>query len=59
MHSKIHRGAYELRAVVAVDSLRQTAFARHALERGDDVAAAESMSDVHGEQLARRKIQGS
>ena len=46
---QVHRRADELRDVVAVDALRQSAFKAQSLERGDDVATTETLRDINGQ----------
>src|SRR5690349_11599924 len=54
---QVHRCADELGAVVAVDSLRQSAFEAQPLERGDDIATAESLADVYRQTFPREEIE--
>ena len=53
---EVHRRIDELRAVVAVNTLRHTAFESESLTRGGDIVAPESVADVDGQALARAHV---
>ena len=54
---EIHCGADELRAVVAVDPLRQPAFEAQSLERGHNIATTETVAHVDREAFTREQIE--
>ena len=57
VHPQVHRRADELRAVVAVDALRQSAFEAQTFERADDISTTESLTGVDGQAFARQQIE--
>ena len=54
---QIHRGTDELRAVVTVNALRQATVESQPLECGDDIAPAETVTDVDRQALACEQVQ--
>jgi hypothetical protein len=53
----IHRGADELRSVITINALRQSAREPKALQGCRDVVPAEALADIDREALAREQVE--